>query len=625
MKAWLLCLGFSCLFTANALADDNDYVVNGIAYTIPDINGTKVTFTDPKYSGNVEVPRFVDLPAPEFWSNIVHDEANDADLKWVLVSTGGYSVTFCGNVCPILRVYFKGPGKVKFVVFGEDSGTIIWGLIDQPFSDEGGSLQGSGDALFEVPDDGRAHFAEFSGISSNGAGGKVTVMRNPDVVPGGAKAQFEVTEVGDSAFRQCKQLTSVILPPTIREIGKQAFTYCNKLQSLTISSTNPPDLVGNDVFNLSGNQPQPTEKPTLYVPNDLLEYYKSRTIYTDRFDISAMSTPTLSAAEILPKVGGEVQLSIEDLEEGLTVSWTSSDESVATVDENGKVTAIKVGHCTVTATADIYVLTCEVNVMPYAGIYRDENGTLRVESITFNDADHQSYTNPYDIEAETLTYTRSFSNTGWQALYVPFNISYDEWKDLGDVAKFNGMHQYDKDKDGVLDYTVVEFDRMTSGSIKPHTPYVFKPKQDGEASFVCSNKHISAAPEQGGAILECSSTSMTYTMAGNYLPMSGDEVSGIYCLSGGTFMHVAEGAVLQPMRIYITITPKPNAYDDDPSQASLPARINISVDGEEAGLDLIMMPDQEGDGQLYDLMGRPAGPNPAPGIYIRNSKKILLR
>ena len=56
--------------------------------------------------------------------------------------------------------------------------------------------------------------------------------------------------------------------------------------------------------------------------------------------LTAGNTVTLNAA-VLP----------EEIANETTVTWTSSDEKVATVDENGKVTAIAAGEATITATA----------------------------------------------------------------------------------------------------------------------------------------------------------------------------------------------------------------------------------------------------------------------------------
>lgn len=51
-----------------------------------------------------------------------------------------------------------------------------------------------------------------------------------------------------------------------------------------------------------------------------------------------------------------------------TVTWTSSDASIATVDETGKVTAIKDGSATITAKAGDKSATCKVTVKSYVGI-----------------------------------------------------------------------------------------------------------------------------------------------------------------------------------------------------------------------------------------------------------------
>lgn len=64
---------------------------------------------------------------------------------------------------------------------------------------------------------------------------------------------------------------------------------------------------------------------------------------------------TLDKAEGILTVGNTVTLNAavlpEEVADETTVTWTSSDEKVATVDENGKVTAITAGEATITATA----------------------------------------------------------------------------------------------------------------------------------------------------------------------------------------------------------------------------------------------------------------------------------
>lgn len=71
-------------------------------------------------------------------------------------------------------------------------------------------------------------------------------------------------------------------------------------------------------------------------------FYEVEGITLDKTEgiLTAGNTVTLNAA-VLP----------EEVADETTVTWTSSDEKVATVDENGKVTAIAAGEATITATA----------------------------------------------------------------------------------------------------------------------------------------------------------------------------------------------------------------------------------------------------------------------------------
>lgn len=72
---------------------------------------------------------------------------------------------------------------------------------------------------------------------------------------------------------------------------------------------------------------------------------------------------TLSQAEATIVKGDELQLTAKVKPADATVTWSSSDEAVATVDATGKVTAIAAGTATITATAGKATAKCVVTVL----------------------------------------------------------------------------------------------------------------------------------------------------------------------------------------------------------------------------------------------------------------------
>mgnify|MGYP000484894623 CR=1 FL=1 len=75
---------------------------------------------------------------------------------------------------------------------------------------------------------------------------------------------------------------------------------------------------------------------------------------------------TLSQNEGILNVGKSVTLTAtvtpEEIAADTTVTWSSSDETVATVDESGKVTAVATGNATITATVGEESATCDITV-----------------------------------------------------------------------------------------------------------------------------------------------------------------------------------------------------------------------------------------------------------------------
>lgn len=50
-------------------------------------------------------------------------------------------------------------------------------------------------------------------------------------------SKFSVTEIGDSAFYECTDLTSVTIPNSVTEIGESAFLACSGMTSITIGNS----------------------------------------------------------------------------------------------------------------------------------------------------------------------------------------------------------------------------------------------------------------------------------------------------------------------------------------------------------------------------------------------------
>ena len=64
---------------------------------------------------------------------------------------------------------------------------------------------------------------------------------------------YSVTAIGDDAFQDCTELTSVVMPNSVTSIGEYAFDYCRKLKSVVTALTSvslPENLtsIGNSCF-----------------------------------------------------------------------------------------------------------------------------------------------------------------------------------------------------------------------------------------------------------------------------------------------------------------------------------------------------------------------------------------
>ena len=253
---------------------------------------------------------------------------------------------------------------------------------------------------------------------------------------------------------------------------------------------------------------------------------------------------------------------------------------------------------------------------------------------TLNISDNGSaiYAQVEDAAKDEINYTRNYAHTGWQALYVPFDIPYDAISDKFDVAELNMFHQYDDNNDGDFDRTELEVLRLKAGStIEHHTPYVIRAKAAGEQTVAVSDVTAYRAEEKE---FECMSLKRRYVFHGTYSGVSGADMlaGGFYALSNGELCRAASASdALGGFRWYVSVTDRATGLPVSP--AALPAKMRIVEWGEEGGevTGIAAAPaaaPRPASAPVYDLNGRRIGTADAmdalpKGVYIVNGKKVM--
>ena len=405
------------------------------------------------------------------------------------------------------------------------------------------------------------------------------------LIPNGVK------EIGDDAFCGCENLHNVILGADVEVIGDDAFTNCPVLHDMYFWRATPPE-VGKVVVGYGWG---------IHIPmiSDSQEYEKivvdadpwpSHTIYNDINVYKVHVSPNDAVVEINGKQYGDGDI--------VTPFGGSLTNPCCTALQESDVTDPDI-FCYDLASVSI------------------EGGDIYVEyaerwSVVLTDG------TPYGLTKEKtlpeLIYSREFANTDWQALYVPFSMSYDEWKDDYDIARIHNFIEYDDDDNGEFDRTYLVVLKLTSGSTEPNTPYLIRAKKTGTSTLYLDERTLQPAETNS---LECSSTVSTYTFTGTYTGVTDMYAKGYYAMSGGSLKRAnSASVVLKPQRWYMVLTPKKGAPAATKAQS-----IQILVDGEEG----VEAPSTSPKGEspaTFDLMGRRMMA-PAKGINIVNGKKII--
>ena len=404
-----------------------------------------------------------------------------------------------------------------------------------------------------------------------------------------------ITSMGISIFHGCTSLKSVTLPNNIESIGKYTFEYCNELTSITIPDkvTTIEDYAFRNCTALEsiylptnlrniaeGAFCNCTSLPAVNLPNGLQEIgpyaFSQCSALSYIIFPSAMTRirdHTFSGCSSITSI--TIPSNLTDIEDYAF----NNCSSITSLTLNDGVKMIGIGAfigcnqlLTVTSLAS-EPPAIFTNTFPVYGTLHIYKGDLdRYQETEFwnkfeilediipdyltIDDDKKNFSNKEVIKSLGLIYKRTFNDTSWQPLYIPFSMSYDDWKDNFDLAQINAVYEYDKNGNGIIDKRVLEIIPITNEVIRtrPNYPYLIKAKYSGDKSLIISNAVLYETEINS---VECSTAETSYTFTGSYTKMDGMHTASIYCLDS-CYLQAAtsDESTLNAFRWYMTLESK---------------------------------------------------------------------
>ena len=231
----------------------------------------------------------------------------------------------------------------------------------------------------------------------------------------------DYVEISCGAYNFSKTFVLTVLPPPEVKPEKIELSYetlsLEKGESVTIMATvMPEDATDKTITWASSDEAVATVnaegKVTAVALGEATVTAKCGEVST-YCTVTVVATPaesiTISQETATLKVGETVELTATVMPEDATdktVSWTSSDEAVATVDAEGKVTAVALGEATVTAKCGEVSTYCTVTVVATPA----ESITISQETATLKVGETVELTAtvmPEDATDKTVSWTSS--------------------------------------------------------------------------------------------------------------------------------------------------------------------------------------------------------------------------
>lgn len=261
-------------------------------------------------------------------------------------------------------------------------------------------------------------------------------------------------------------------------------------------------------------------------------------------------------------------------------------------------------------------------VYPFGDVVKytinESKEVVNLKKIVIDNDNLTEYINETDIDDCDITYIRTFADTLWQSLYVPFEIEPAKFADDFEFALINNFHQYDENNDGVFDRVELEIKRCDPTKVlQANYPYLIRAKECGTKSKEIGNTCLYATE---GFSIDCSSVEFLYTFTGGYTTITDLRKKGCYYLDEGYLTKAYKSSQeLEPFRWTMSITARNSQYKDSPiivGSSKIKVRIygDSETDIDEIG-NISTTPEE-----IYNINGTRCDNTDKPGLYIMKMK-----
>ena len=314
----------------------------------------------------------------------------------------------------------------------------------------------------------------------------------------------------------------------------------------------------------------------------------------------------------------------------LTDDQPIADRTATLAIEGGKYSSDVSKYCspgyTATPNADgTYTVSYFGNVVLVVYDYKSKEMAEAGQSIAIDmDQVNKIWVPEAGVKGVNTTLTKNYTNTGWNAFFVPFDFTLTEemlndfeFATIYAIALENGTGS-----------PAISYKKMKAGDkIVAFFPCLIKAKATGEQTLAVGEVDY----KSNVTSKDCSSTTELYTfhpvMENTYIAAK----HGYYLKSeqNSFSYNTHPEAYIQPLRYYMTIQDRGDMSYIEPANGGA-SKVKICVIGEDEPTGITDLVDDAANasGKVYNLQGVVVGNTTEglpKGVYIKNGRKIIVK